>query len=162
TVQEAHVRFPTDARLYERARARLVKAARQRGVVLRQSYARVGKRLLWQINRYAQACQMKRAARCTKKLRTVFGRTVTHRARQLRAPDAEVQTLIQTSEQIFEQTRHDSGKIYSVHAPHTECIAKGKAHKRYEFGVKVALAATSRGGWFVAARAVPGYPYDGH
>ena len=43
-----------------------------------------------------------------------------------------------------------------------ECISKGKAHKRYEFGCKVIVAATSRGGWFVGAIALHGNPYDGH
>lgn len=43
-----------------------------------------------------------------------------------------------------------------------ECISKGKAHKRYEFGCKVSVAATSRGGWFVGAMAIHGNPYDGH
>lgn len=40
-----------------------------------------------------------------------------------------------------------------VHEPDVECISKGKAHNRYEFGCKVTVAATSRGGWFVGARA---------
>ena len=31
----------------------------------------------------------------------------------------------------------DPPKLYSVHAPEVECIAKGKVHKKYEFGVKV-------------------------
>lgn len=162
TVQEAHVRFPTDARLYDRARERLVKAARRRGIVLRQSYARVGKRLLLKVNRYAHARQMKRAAHCTKQLKTLLGRTLRDIARQADQPDAELKNLMEIGQKIHAQQRKDSGKIYSVHAPHTECIAKGKAHKRYEFGVKVALGATSRGGWFVAARAVHGNPYDGH
>ena len=162
TVQENHIRFPTDARLYDRARERLVKAARARGITLRQSYRRVGKRLLLLSSRYAHARQFKRAARCTKQLRTLLGRTLRDLARQVRAPDGELEKLMQTSQRIFEQQRHERGKIYSVHAPHTECIAKGKAHKRYEFGSKVALAATSRGGWFVAARALHGNPYDGH
>ncbi len=43
---------------------------------------------------------------------------------------------------------------------------KGKAHKRYEFGVKVSVATTlhrSKGGQFVAhVKALPGNPYDGH
>jgi IS5 family transposase len=43
-----------------------------------------------------------------------------------------------------------------------ECISKGKAHKRYEFGCKVSVAATSRGGWFVGAMAIHGNPYNGH
>ena len=42
------------------------------------------------------------------------------------------------------------------------CISKGKAHKRYEFGCKLSVAATSRGGWFVGAKALHGNPYDGH
>ena len=47
-----------------------------------------------------------------------------------------------------------------------ECIGKGKAHKRYEFGVKVSVATPLRrckGGQFVAhVKALPGNPYDGH
>ncbi len=47
-----------------------------------------------------------------------------------------------------------------------ECIGKGKAHKPYEFGVKVSVATTiapSAGGQFVThAMALPGNPYDGH
>jgi IS5 family transposase len=52
--------------------------------------------------------------------------------------------------------------VYSVHEPAVDCISKGKAHKRYEFGCKVSVAATSRGGWFVGALAFHGNPYDGH
>ena len=47
-----------------------------------------------------------------------------------------------------------------------ECIGKGKAHRPYEFGVKVSIATTNRrspGGQFVLhAKALPGNPYDGH
>ena len=40
-------------------------------------------------------------------------------------------------------------KVYSLHAPEVECIGKGKAHRSYEFGVKVSVATTlahSKGG----------------
>ena len=51
-------------------------------------------------------------------------------------------------------------------APEVECIGKGKAHKPYEFGVKVSLATTvtpSKGGQFIVhAKSLPGNPYDGH
>ena len=47
-----------------------------------------------------------------------------------------------------------------------ECIGKGKAHKPYEFGVKVSVATTlsqAKGGRFVThVKAMPGKPYDGH
>jgi IS5 family transposase len=58
--------------------------------------------------------------------------------------------------------RHDKNKVYSVHEPEVECIAKGKAGKPYEFGNKVSVAVTSRGGWLVGARSFTGNPYDGH
>jgi transposase, IS5 family len=65
-----------------------------------------------------------------------------------------------------QQQRQRGKKIYSLHAPEIECIAKGKSHKPYEFGVKVSIATTlnhSRGGQFIAhAKALPGNPYDGH
>lgn len=72
TEQEKHVRFPTDSRLYDRARERLVKAAQAARVDLRRSYKRVGKRLLMQQSRYAHARQMKRARRCQRKIRTMI------------------------------------------------------------------------------------------
>jgi len=62
------------------------------------------------------------------------------------APDPALGEQIETARRIHAQQRHDKNKVYSVHEPHVECIAKGKAHKRYEFGVKVSVAATSRGG----------------
>jgi IS5 family transposase len=43
TVQPKNVMFPTDARLLNRAREILVRLAKQQSLVLRQSYARVGK-----------------------------------------------------------------------------------------------------------------------
>ena len=63
---------------------------------------------------------------------------------------------------LLAQQRHDHHKLYSVHAPEVECIAKGKAHKKYEFGVKVSLAATQRDNFIVGATSLPGNPYDGH
>ena len=57
-------------------------------------------------------------------------------------------------------TRTD--KIYSVHELAVACIAKGKAGRKYEFGQKVSVATTSKGGWLLGALCVPGNPYDGH
>src|SRR5271170_7178155 len=68
---------------------------------------------------------------------------------------------------VRDQRHHQHGKkLYSLHAPEVECIGKGKAHRPYEFGVKVSIATTlhrSAGGQFIAhAKALPGNPYDGH
>jgi IS5 family transposase len=162
TVQEKHIRFPTDPRLYDRMRERLVMAARREGVALRQSYVRVGKRLLAQQSRYAHAKQWRRARRCTRRLRTILGRVIRDIERKLPDPGEETGDLLALARRLHVQERHDKGKLYSVHAPEVECISKGKAHKRYEFGCKVALAVSSKGGWVLAARALEGNPYDGH
>lgn len=162
TVQEKHIRFPTDPRLYARMRERLVMAARREGLKLRQSYVRVGKRLLAQQSRYAHAKQWRRARRCTRRLRTILGRVIRDIERKLPDPGEETGDLLALARRLHVQERHDKGKLYSVHAPEVECISKGKAHKRYEFGCKVALAVSSKGGWVLAARSLEGNPYDGH
>lgn len=162
TVQEKEVRHPTDSRLYERSRERLVKAAEERGIDLRQNYNRTAKHQLLMSHRYAHARQMKRARNCTRKLRTILGRVIRDIERKAPVIDDKLRNLLDVARHIQEQQRSDKGKIYSVHEPQVECISKGKAHKRYEFGCKVSVAATSKGGWFVGAKAVHGNPYDGH
>jgi IS5 family transposase len=162
TVQEKEVRFPTDARLYDRARQRLVEESKNQGVNLRQNYNRKSKELLAQQSRYAHARQIKRAKKCTRQLRTYLGRVIRDIKRKCPNPAQELAQLLNVSSRIHKQQRHDRNKIYSVHAPEVECISKGKAHKRYEFGCKVSVAATSKGGWFVGAKAIHGNPYDGH
>jgi IS5 family transposase len=162
TVQEKEIRFPTDARLYDRARQRLVDAAKDRDIALRQNYNRKSKHVLHKQTRYAHAQQMHRARRCTRKLKTFLGRVIRDIERNYSQPDEQLQDLLDIGTKIFHQQMRDKNKTYSVHAPEVECISKGKAHKRYEFGCKVSVAATSRGGWFVGAMAVHGNPYDGH
>ena len=162
TVQEKDIRFPTDARLYNRARERLVKAAAEREIPLRQNYNRLAPQKLLKQSRYAHAKQMKRARKCTRSLKTYLGRVIRDIERKCQKVDSELADLLRVSKGIREQERHDKNKIYSVHEPHVDCISKGKAHKRYEFGCKVSVATTSRGGWFVGCQALHGNPYDGH
>ncbi len=162
TVQEKEIRFPTDARLYDRARQNLVKAAKARDIALRQNYNRKSKQLLAQQSRYAHARQMKRARKCTRTMKTYPGRVIRDIERKHPEPDQDLQSLLTVSKRIFNQKTKDKNKVYSVHEPAVECISKGKAHKRYEFGCKVSVAATSKGGWFVGAKALHGNPYDGH
>ena len=162
TVQEKNIRFPTDARLYDRARDRLVKAAKEREINLRQNYNRLSKQTLLKQSRYAHAKQMKRARKATRSLRTYLGRIIRDIQRKDPTPDKEMKNLLDVANRIWSQKKKDKNKVYSVHEPHVECISKGKVHKRYEFGCKASVATTSRGGWFVAAMAVHGNPYDGH
>ncbi len=74
TVQEKAIGFPTDARLYQRILEKLVKKAKKRGVILRQSYHRMSKIALVQSGRYFHARQAKRARREVRRLKTMLGR----------------------------------------------------------------------------------------
>src|SRR6202795_1320812 len=169
TVQPKNVTFPTNAKLLNRAREKLVRLAQLTGVGLRQSYARVGKFALIQHQRYAHAKQFKRANRMLRKLRTYLGRVIRDIGRKIEgngALEAAFATLLPLARRVREQQRQRGPKVYSLHAPEVECIGKGKAHRPYEFGVKVSVATTlkhCKGGQFVThVKALPGNPYDGH
>lgn len=162
TVQEKAIAFPTDARLYYKMREALVRAAFDRGIDLRQSYRRVAKRDLAKQGRYSHAKQMRRAGKMTRQLKTYLGRVYRDIERKIEEPDEELRKLLKLSEKLLAQKREDKHKIYSIHAPEVECIAKGKAHRRYEFGCKVSMTTSSRGNWILGIKAHHGNPYDGH
>ena len=161
TVQEKVIAFPTDARLYDKARRALVRQAKQHQVKLRQSYVRLGKQALLKQSRYATVRQGRRAQKQTQKLRTYLGRVIRDLERKLSVPSQALATLLESAKQIDTQQKQDTHKCYSVHAPEVECIAKGKANKKYEFGCKVAVVTTSSSNWIVGIAAHHGNPYDG-
>jgi transposase, IS5 family len=137
------------------------------GIKLRQNYRFKSKQLLAKQARYAHAQQLKRAAKATRQLKTFLGRVlrdVRRKAavRQGRITDVGLRELVVLAERLLEQTRTSKHKVYSIHAPEVECIAKGKVHKRYEFGCKTSVATTSKNNWVVGASALHGNPYDGH
>ncbi len=165
TVQEKAVAYPTDARLYHVIRAKLVKAAKKFGLNIRQSYERLSKTALLMSGRYFHARQTKRAKREVRKLKTWLGR-VTRDIGRLISGEQPLQEafaeLFDKANRLLNQTRESKDKLYSIHAPEVECIAKGKAHKKYEFGNKVSLVSTSREGFLLGALGLHGNPYDGH
>jgi len=162
TVQEKAIAYPTDSRLYRKAIVSLVRLARREGVELRQSYLRVSKLLLQKQGRYAHAKQYKRARRMTRKLHTILGRILRDIERKCPSPGVALGELLARCWQLHEQKKDDKNKLYSLWAPEVECISKGKAHKRYEFGCKVGVVSTTKKNWVVGIQAFHGNPYDGH
>ncbi|MEV8468627.1 IS5 family transposase [Fluviibacterium sp. DFM31] len=167
TVMEKNIAHPTDARLYERARERLVKLAQEAGLELRQSYARLGPRLAAQIGRYAHARQFKRMRKGLRRLKGYAGRVMRDVRRKLDSIDSDdfreqITAEISLVARLLKQKPKDKGKLYALHEPDVDCISKGKARKRYEFGCKVSIATTLKEGFVVGARSMPGNPYDGH
>lgn len=165
TVQEKNIAYPTDIRLYFSLIRRLVKYAKSNQIKMKQTYMRVGKKMLRKHSGYCHAKQMKRAAKIRNKMKTNLGRLYRDIRRKLPqelVEDLAFQDISELVERGLSQTRKSKNKLYSVHEPHVECISKGKAHKRYEFGCKVGFANTSKEGFILSALALHGNPYDGH
>ena len=165
TVQEKAIAHPTDSRLLEVARRKLVLLCKRHGLKLRQSYEREGAALSRQAGRYAHARQFKRMRRILRRQRTVLGRVIRDIGRKQEslegAAKQQLQVWLERAERIWRQRPKDKHKLYALHAPEVECIGKGKARKPYEFGVKVGIAVTASQGLIVGARSFAGNPYDG-
>jgi transposase, IS5 family len=119
-----------------RALEKLVTLAKVEGVVLRQSYRRVGKRAAIMIGRYTHAHQFKRMRRELKFLRTRLGRVIRDIRRKIDGNaglQARFNPLLDLAAKVSLQDHRQRGpKVYSLHAPEVECIGKGKARAPYE------------------------------
>ncbi len=165
TVQEKAISFPTDAKLYHRMREKLVELSKECGVELRQSYTRKSKYSLLMRSRYALCRQMRRSKRELKNVKKYLGRVVRDIERKIEGNEEFVGVFsdsLTLARRLLSQKRQDKNKVYSIHAPEVECISKGKAHKKYEFGCKVSVVATSKECFIVGMKAHHGNPYDGH
>jgi IS5 family transposase len=171
TVMPKAVTHPTDSKLLHRGIEILVRLAQRHGVRLRQSYLRVAKRAKREAAKLIYSGRPRQAERQVRQLRTWLGRLFRDVGRKIAgnaAAKAGFAGPLALIARLLRQRREDRGrdKLYSLHAPEVECIGKGKAQARFEFGCKVSLATTNAvapGGQFVlGARALPGNPYDGH
>ena len=166
TVQEKAIAHPTDSRLLEVAREKIVRMAKRAGLKLKLTHEREGKTLRRKAAGYAHAKQFKRVKRTLRRQRTILGSLLREVRRKMDGltEQARLQlgVWLERAERIHTQRPHDKNKLYALHAPEAECIGKGKARKPYEFGVKVSLAVTYKRGLMVGARSFTGNPYDGH
>ena len=170
TVQPKAIAHPTDSRLLEVARQKLVDIAKAAGIELKQTFAKEGKQLTRKAGGYAHARQFRRMRKPINRQRTIVGRLAREIERHMTTLAASLQDMLRESlakaRQIMMQTKHrktkGSPKLYSWHAPETEVIAKGKARAPYEFGVKVGIASTLKGNLILGARSFPSNPFDGH
>ena len=169
TVQTKAVAHPTDSHLLMRGIERLNALAKKHDIKLRQSFLRVGRQAKRDVSRLIHGRGHKQAMRWVRKLRTWLGRLDRDIGRKIAGDDMLEAAFAQTRERvarILAQRPGDTDKLYAFHAPEVECIAKGKARTRYEFGVKTSIAVTnarSAGGQFIVGmQALAGSPYDGH
>lgn len=161
TVQGNNTEFPTDAGLYKKVIDGCNRIAGKEGIAQRQSYVRVSKDLVRTCFNARHPKRRKAAAAARRKLRTIAGRQVRELLRTLSDEARERHRgKLALFIRVLRQERKDKGKVYSLHKPHTACIAKGKASHEYEFGNKVGIITTSKRQIIVAVKAFEGNPHD--
>ena len=168
TVQEKAIAHPTDSRLLEVARQKLVDMAKDLNLSLKQTFVKEGKRLSHQAGRYAHARQFNRMRKAIKRQGTIVNKLIAAIERQIAQSAQDIEQFVQDNldkaRRIIAQSqdRKHPNKLYSWHAEEAECISKGKARKPYEFGVKVGVISTLKGNLILGAKSFPNNPYDGH
>jgi IS5 family transposase len=135
TVQENNTTFPTDAKLAKKVIDKCNAIAQKLGVVQRQTYGRISKQLVRDTYNAKHPKRRKKALKAMRKLKTLAGRQLRElRAKLGRGLNELLDKELSLYERVLAQARAEGNKIYSLHKPFTACIAKGKAHKQYEFG----------------------------
>ncbi len=161
TVQQKNITFPTDAKLAKKVIDNCAKIAEKQGVKQRQSYKRVAKQHLRDAYFGHHPKRKKKATMARKKLRTIGKRVVRELERKL--PEhlqKQYETEFSNYKKALTQERNSKDKIYSLHEPQTACIAKGKAHKAYEFGTKVCVVRGRETCVITAIKRFLGNPHD--
>jgi IS5 family transposase len=161
TVGENNTTFPTDAKLAKKVIDKCNEIAKKEGFIQRQTYARVSKQLVRETHNRKHPKRRKKAKKADRKLKTIAGRLLRELERKL--PTyllKEYEEELKLYYQILNQKRTDKNKIYSIHKPFTSCIAKGKAHKQYEFGTKIGLNTTFKTLIITAIKSFDGNPHD--
>lgn len=162
TVQEKNITFPTDAKLLCKAIELIVRHSRRHGVELRQSYSRLSPKLGRDYALFSRSRKFKQAQKCVRTLRTYLGRLLRDVGRKASDIPVDFAEVLELAGRVYQQKKGDKDKLYSLFAPEVSCIAKGKAHKKYEFGSKASIVSTSKGNWVVGAETFFGNPFDGH
>ena len=160
TVEEKNITYPTDAKMHKRIVDKCVTIAKKEKITLRRSYKRTVKQLVRDSYNGHHPKRIKKANSAKRKLKTIAGRLVRELERKLATETYSAELIL--FNKVLAQTQTSKNKIYSLHAPEVYCIAKGKAHKKYEYGCKASLVLTQNTGIIVGAMTFATNPYDGH
>jgi len=161
TVQENNTTFPTDAKLAKRIIDNSAKIAKAENVKQRQSYSRTSKQLVRDTYNSTHPKRKKKAKKAGRKLHTLAGRVV--RELENKLPEEKMHFYkdeLNMYRSFLNQGKDGKNKIYSFHKPFTACIAKGKAHKKYEFGNKVGLLMHPKNLLILGIASFKGNPHD--
>ncbi len=158
TVQQNNTTFPTDAKLSKKVIDKCNTIAEKEGIKQRRRYTGESKQLLRDTYNGTYPKRAKKAKKAKKRLKTIAGAQI----RELERKMSEEQKKqygeeLELYKRAVNQKKEDKDKVYSLHKPFTRCISKGKPHRPYEFGNKVAVITTGKKGKKIitAIRAFP-------
>jgi IS5 family transposase len=138
TVQENNTTFPTDAKLRKKVIDNCNKIAQREGIKQRQKFKKESKRLVRDAYNGQHPKGKAKARKAKKRLQTIAKAHLRELERKMTpAQKEEYESDLTLYKRAANQQKGDKDKVYSLHKPFTKCIAKGKAHKQYEFGNKV-------------------------
>lgn len=117
-----------------------------------RSYRREVKKLL-HIIRFNRNKNARLRYKAMRRIKTIANALINDIARRILP---EIKQKLEKEHEFFSrvvnQKRAGKNKIYSLYEPDVVCIAKGKEHKKYEFGTKVALLQTITSGIILGAQ----------
>ena len=161
TVQENNITFPTDAKLAKKVIDKCNAIVSHEDLPQRQSYVRVSKQLVRDTHNPHHPKRRKKAKNAQRKLKTIAHRLVRELERNLTKEQlALYQDQLALFKKVLTQQKLDKDKVYSLHKTFTACIAKGKAHKQYEFGNKIGLMVNPKNLIVLGVEAFQGNPHD--
>lgn len=164
TVQEKNITFPTDSKLLAKLVAWCWKIAKEYEIKWRRSFKHEIKEVVRTINFCRGAKNAKKVGKARKRLKTIAGVLFRELKRKLPTVVIELECVrekLNIFGRILKQRKNDKNKIYSPHEPQTLCIAKGKSHKKYEFGSKVCFAVAKVCGVILGVKNFDQNLYDG-
>lgn len=162
TVQEKNITFPTDRKLYEKVIAYCYRIAKKEGIELKCRFPREVRKLRTALRFTHHPSQHKKKVKLEKQFYRLTVRIYNSLVERIDPENEKHDDVFDLMYRILTQQREDTGKVYSIHEPDVHCIAKGKEHKKYEFGNKSSFAYTRKGGIIVGALAFEKNPFDGH
>lgn len=162
TVQEKNITFPTDTKLQKKIIEKCRKIATKEGIRLRQTYQRELKQLLIEQRFHDHPRRKKKALAARRRIKVIAGKVFRDLERKMEDPQKlKYQKQFRVFRQVLSQTRDSKNKVYSIHQPQVSCIAKGKEHRKYEFGNKVSIVKTRKSGIIIGIMSFSGNPFDG-
>ena len=154
TVQEKNITYPTDGKLSIKMIHSLHKIAQEEKIQLRRTYVKEIKAHRIKLRFFRHPKKIKKANAAMKRLRTITGILIRDLSRKMN--EAQLEHYRETFElflKVSSQKQKDSNKIYSLHEQHIYAIAKGKDHKKYEYGTKASIVMTKTSGIIIGVAA---------